>query len=133
MKEIIETPSIWVPTLIAIISLGFNVWQLAINKGEKDRHNSQVKIWQRHAEGIDYGLKNILSRTADYDFSSVKDVKNSVFAIESSAFSLSRSLYEERTITEEEYREEEKKNREIARADFFAPQLKQEKEVGEKK
>ncbi len=82
------------------------------NRKEKERRNAQVKIWMQQANGISIALQRIIQDRWQGLYSSLKDVVNTVHAVEASANSLFQSLYEERTITEDEYKEEQKRFRE---------------------
>lgn len=43
------------------------------------------------------------------NYSTIQDMASAIWALETSAFSLYQSLYEERTLTDEEYKERQKK------------------------
>lgn len=101
-----------ISTIIGIILLIVSVWLLVANKKERERRTAQVKIWQHHANGISLGLKRIVQDANTNFYSNLKDVTSAVWAVETSAFSLYQSLYEERTITEDEYKQEQKEMRE---------------------
>jgi hypothetical protein len=99
----------------SVISLGFNVilgfvaiWQLKDARSEKNRKKDQVKIWMQEANGISLGLQRIVRDNLDTRYSSTQDIANAVWALEASAFSLRQSLYEERCVTEEEFKQQQK-------------------------
>lgn len=94
-----------VSTVIALGLLGWDIWQLSSNKKEKERHKSQVKIWQHHANGLFYGLFAIVSG----QFSSVKDIQEATKISQANAHSLYMSLNEERLFTEAEIKEKQLK------------------------
>ena len=107
----------------SIVSLGINVILILIsvglfvaNRKEKERRNAQVKIWMQSASGISEALRRIIQDRWNDLYSSLKDVVNSVHTVEAAANSLFQSLYEERTMTEEEYKQEQKRFRDIYNA-----------------
>lgn len=94
--------------VFGVISVGINIWQFSAARKDAEHKKSQVKIWQQDANGISVGLKRIVNDVSSNMYSGVKDVANAVWALEASAFSLYQSLYEERSVTEEEYRARQK-------------------------
>jgi hypothetical protein len=119
MQHMTESFLFWwsvISTIIAIATTIGSVWLLCISikqatqaESEKNRKKDQVKIWMQHAEGISKGMRRIVNCNLDSRYSSVKDVANSIFALEASAFALRQSLYEERCVTEQEYKQQQKK------------------------
>lgn len=101
--------------LVNVLLILVSVWLLAANKKEKERRNSQVKIWMQFSNGITQGLERIINDKWNDFYSSVQDVVNSVHSLHASSFALYQSLYEERTITEEEYRKEQSELRKLSR------------------
>src|SRR2546428_429050 len=104
-----------VSTIIAIATTVGGVWLLCISikqaveaESEKNRKKDQVKIWMQHADGISMGLKRIVRDNLDKRYSSTNDIANAVFSLEASAFALRQSLYEERCVTEPEYKQQQK-------------------------
>ena len=87
------------------------VWFYVENRKEKERRNSQVKIWMQSANGITQALQRVIANKWQNLYSSVQDVVNSVHAVDASAFALYQSLYEERVLTEEEYKKDQKEMR----------------------
>ena len=77
------------------------------NRQEKQRRNAQVKIWMQIANGISQALARIIQDKWSKLYSEAQDVVNAVNAVEASSFALYQSLYEERTITEEEWKREQ--------------------------
>jgi hypothetical protein len=98
-----------VSTIIGIILLCITIWQTKTANDEKKRSASQVKIWMQDANGISLAMQRIVSDNLDKRYSTTDDMANSIFALQTMAFSLYQSLYEERCITEEEYKEQKKK------------------------
>lgn len=103
-------------TAFEIVSISINVVLIAISFGltvatwkERQRRNSQVKIWMETANGLHMALARIIQDKWNNLYSSVHDVTNAVNAVHASAFSLYQSLYEERVLTEREYKERQKK------------------------
>ena len=91
------------------VILGFvAIWQLKDARSEKNRKKDQVKIWMQDANGISSGLQRIVRDNLDKRYSSTQDIANAVWTLEASAFSLRQSLYEERCVTEEEYKKQQK-------------------------
>jgi hypothetical protein len=104
-----------ISTIIAIATTFASVWLLCISikqagqaESERNRKKDQVKIWMQHADGVSMGLKRIVKDNLDKRYSSTKDIANAVFALEASAFALRQSLYEERCVTEPEYKLQQK-------------------------
>ncbi len=94
-----------VSTLIGMIILCFSIWQSVKAQSEKDRKKDQVKIWMQDANGVSMALKRIINDNLEKRYSSANDIANAVFAVQASAFALYQSLYEERCVTEEEYKQ----------------------------
>jgi Rps23 Pro-64 3,4-dihydroxylase Tpa1-like proline 4-hydroxylase len=101
-----------VSTIIAIATTIGGVWLLCISikqtsqaESEKNRKKDQVKIWMQDANGVTQGLTRIVQDNLDKRYSSTNDMANAVWAIQAAAFALYQSLYEERCVTEEEYRQ----------------------------
>jgi hypothetical protein len=105
-----------VSLIINIILILLSVGLAVANRKEKERRNSQVKIWMQDAQGISEGIQRIINNRWQGLYSSVKDVVNSVHVLGAPANSLFQSLYEERTMTEEEYKEEQKRYRDLQAA-----------------
>lgn len=94
-----------VSTIIGIILLCFSIWQVAQAQNEKIRKKDQVKIWMQDAFGLMQGLTRIVQDNLDKRYSSTNDMANAVWAIQANALALYQSLYEERCVTEEEYKQ----------------------------
>lgn len=97
-----------ISTIIGLVFLGWDIWQLSASKKEKELHKAQVKIWQHHASGLVHGLINISQDT----FSTAKDNQQATKALLASAHSLYTSLNEERLFTEKEIKEKQLKTEE---------------------
>lgn len=97
----ISTVSLIVNVILIVISVGLAVdtWK------ERERRNSQVKIWMEQANGVNQGLQRIIQDKWNNLYSSINDITNAVHSVHASAFSLYQSLYEERVLTEKEYKE----------------------------
>ena len=96
-------------TTIGVILLCVTIWQTKAARDEKKRSSSQVKIWMQDANGISLAMQRIVRDNLDGRYSSTNDLANSIFALQTTAFALYQSLYEERCVTEEEYKEQQKK------------------------
>lgn len=96
-------------TTIGVILLCVTIWQTKAARNEKKRSSSQVKIWMQDANGISLAMQRIVRDNLDGRYSSTNDLANSIFALQTTAFALYQSLYEERCVTEEEYKEQQKK------------------------
>jgi len=114
MQEFIFWWSV-VSTILSVILLGVSIWQIVEGRKQKERSNAQVKIWMQNANGISLGLRRIIQDNIDKRYSKVNDVCNAIWALEASAFSLYQSLYEERAVTEKEFKEKQKRLEEEAR------------------
>ncbi len=64
------------------------------------------------ANGIQTALARIVRDNLDKRYSSTNDMANATWAVHSSAFALYQSLYEERCVTEEEFKEQQKELKE---------------------
>jgi len=98
-----------ISTIIGVILLCVTLWQTKAARDEKKRSNSQVKIWMQDANGISLAMQRIIRDNLDGRYSSTNDIANAVFALQTAAFALYQSLYEERCVTEKEYKEQQKK------------------------
>lgn len=86
--------------VLLIITVGLTVKAVLDSKNKK----MQVKIWMQDANGIQQALSRIVRDNLDKRYSSTNDMANAIFAIQASAFALYQSLYEERWLTEEEFK-----------------------------
>lgn len=100
-----------VSTIVAVGFLMWNIWQLASRRKEQDLHKGQVKLWQHHANGINAGLYMIDSSIESSQYSSIKDIQQSIKALSPNAQSLYNSLNEERLFTDAEIKEEQLKQK----------------------
>ena len=90
--------------------LGFvSMFQYLKAKNSEEKQNAQVKIWMQDANGISTALNRIVVDNHGNRYSNRTDIACSVWAVQSSAFTLYQSLYEERCVTEKEYKERQKK------------------------
>ena len=105
----VEVVSLLVNALLVAISLGLVVdaWK------ERQRRNSQVKIWMEQANGVSEALLRIIRDKWNDLYSDKSDITNAVNSVQASAFSLYQSLYDERVLTEKEYKAHAMKIREV--------------------
>jgi hypothetical protein len=96
-------------TVIGVILAGVSIWQYIENRDQKEKVMAQVKVWMEGANGVSQALQRIVRDNIDKRYSSTDDVCNAIWAVQSAAFALYQSLYEERCVTEEEYRARQKK------------------------
>lgn len=92
---------------INVILIMFGVGLLVANRKERERRNAQVKIWMQGANGVQEALQRIIQDKWNNLYSSVQDVVNTINAVHSSAFAVYQSLYEERALTEDEWKKEQ--------------------------
>jgi hypothetical protein len=97
-----------IATAIGLVIAGVTIWQISSSRSEAKRKKDQVKIWQQDAHGISQALRRIVEDTDRGKYTGKKDVANAVWSVESAAFSLYQSLYEERAVTEEEYKQRQR-------------------------
>src|ERR1700722_3745271 len=97
---------------LEVVSLCVNVILIAISLGlaidawrERQRSKSQVKIWMEQANGIQQALQRIIDDKWRGLYGHVNDMASAIWAVKASAFSLYQSLYEERVLTEKEYKD----------------------------
>ena len=94
-----------VSTILGVLLLCFSIWQYKEGENQKEKIKAQVKVWMQQANGLQQSLNRVVNDNLNKRYSSTDDVCNTIWAIERSAFSLYQSLYEERCVTEEEYKE----------------------------
>lgn len=97
-----------ISTVIGIALLCVTIWQTKAALDEKKRSKSQVKIWMQDANGISLAMQRIIRDNLDGRYSSTNDIANAIWALHTPAFALYQSLYEERCVSEEEYKEQQK-------------------------
>ena len=97
----VSVVSVIINIVLIIISVGLAVdaWH------ERKRRNSQVKIWMEQANGVNQALIRIVQDKWHNLYSSVSDIPNVINAVQASTLSLWTSLYEERVLSEKEYKE----------------------------
>lgn len=113
----------WWSIFSTLMGLGFavvSVWQYLENKNKLEKNKAQVKIWMEGANGIRQALQRIVKDNLDTRYSTTNDISNAVWSIEATAGSLYQSLFEERCVTEEEYRERQKKISELLNKKQYA-------------
>jgi len=98
-----------VSTILSIILLCFSIWQYQKGQNQEEKIKAQVKVWMQDANGLSIGLKRIVGDNLAKRYSTTNDVCNAIWGVEASAFALYQSLYEERCVTEEEYKARQKK------------------------
>ena len=106
----------WWSIVSTLMSLGlviFSVWQYWQNRSQTEKNRAQIKVWMQDANGISLALKRIVRDNLDHRYSSTNDISNAIWSIEATTFSLYQSLYEERCVSEEEYRDKQRKIAEI--------------------
>ncbi len=107
-----ETFLFWWSVVSTIIGLGllcFSIWQYKDGKNQSEKIKAQVKVWMQDANGIRTALQRIVRDNLDGRYSSTNDMGNAVWGIEATASALYQSLYEERCVTEDEYKERQRK------------------------
>jgi hypothetical protein len=97
-----------VSSILSLIFLILAVWQFFEGRTQKERNSSQIKVWMQDANGITQSLSRIVRDNLDKRYSSTNDVCNAVWAVHSCAFALYQALYEERCVTEAEYKDRQK-------------------------
>lgn len=98
-----------ISTIVGVLLLVISIWLFWKSKYQEEKTKAQVKVWMQDANGISIALQRIIIDNLGKRFSSTNDVCNAVWAVQASAFSLYQSLYEERCVTEKEYKERQKK------------------------
>ena len=109
-----------VSTLTGLAFAAISIWQYWENKSQLEKNKAQVKVWMQDANGIRTALQRVVRDNLDKRYSSTDDMGNSVWGIEATAAALYQSLYEERCVTEEEYRERQRKLAELLDKKQFA-------------
>lgn len=100
-----------VSLIINVILIVYSYGLYIASKKEKESRNAQVKIWMQYANGITHGLQRITANFLENLWTKKEDITGAVHSLEAVSFSLYQSLYEERVISEDEYKEEQKKIR----------------------
>src|SRR5262249_33446386 len=98
-----------VSTVLNVILIGASIWLLGQSNNEREKTKAQVKIWMQHASGISNGLVRIVQDNLTGRYGSTNDVCNAVWAVQASAAGLYQSLYEERCMTEDEFKSTQKR------------------------
>lgn len=112
---VLESLTFWwsiVSTVIGVLLLCVTISQVIIARYERKRSSSQVKIWMQDANGIVIAMQRIVSDNLEHRYSTTNDMANTVFSLQATASALFQSLYEERCVTEEEYKMQQKKYKE---------------------
>jgi len=73
----------------------------------------------QQANGVHFACQRIVQDNLDKRYSTTSDIANAIWSLDSTAFSLYQSLYEERCIDEEDYKKEQVEIRQQ-----FKPDLK---------
>ncbi|MCL5094326.1 MAG: hypothetical protein M1355_04310 [Patescibacteria group bacterium] len=101
----------WWSVISTVLNVGLllaSVWLLSAEKERAKRKNSQVKIWQQDANGLSAALQRMISDVHNGLYTTTQDMANTLWALQALAFSLYQSLFEERAITEDEYKQQQK-------------------------
>jgi len=96
-------------TTIGLFLIVFSVWQYWEGKSQLEKNKAQVKVWMNDANGISNALQRVVRDNLDKRYSSTNDMGNAIWSVEALSKALYQSLYEERCVTEEEYRARQKK------------------------
>jgi cadmium resistance protein CadD (predicted permease) len=103
-----------VSTILGFFFICVSIWQYWQGHSLEEKNKAQVKVWMQDANGIVTALKGITRAKYSTDkFSSINDVFYSVDAVSESASALYQSLYEERCVTETEYRARQKRKADL--------------------
>ena len=103
-----------VSTVIGMGLLGWDIWQLAASKKdkelqlkEKQLHKAQVKIWQHFANGINNNIMNLGLSLGNENLKEIgaKQLGEMLRGIQASTYALYTSLNEERLFTDDEIKE----------------------------
>ncbi len=92
-----------ISTIIGIFLLCASIWQFLEARNSAARSKAQVKLWMQDANALQQSLTRIVQDNLDKRYTSTNDMANAIWTIHAPAFALYQSLYEERSITEEEY------------------------------
>ncbi|HQT82558.1 MAG: hypothetical protein B7W98_01550 [Parcubacteria group bacterium 20-58-5] len=98
-----------VSTVLGVLLLAGTIWQYLTARNEREKTKAQVKVWMQDANGVSQSLSRIVSDNLAGRYSSTNDVCNTIWSVQANAFALYQSLYEERCVTEEEYKARQKK------------------------
>ena len=101
-----------ISTVIGVALLCVTLWQTKATRDEKKRNTSQVKILMQDANGISLAMQRVIQDNLGGRYTSTNDMANTIFALQSTAFALYQSLYEERCVTEEEFKDQQRKFKE---------------------
>ncbi|MBP8961234.1 hypothetical protein KBG31_03365 [Patescibacteria group bacterium] len=108
-------------TILSLVFLGWDIWQLATNRKsteiqlkEKELHKAQVKIWEHFASGINHGLITLTESFRQRKINQIEGMEDILRTIQGSSNALYTSLNEERLFTDEEI-----KQRQLEREENF--------------
>jgi hypothetical protein len=118
-----------ITTALSVIFLGVSIWQIVEGRKQKERSNAQVKIWQQDANGVAQALIRIIQDNLATRYTTTNDVCNAIWAVQASSFALYQSLYEERAVTEEEYKQQQKEFQEQLKRQQVNAQAIKPKEI----
>lgn len=107
-------------TLTGFMFVVISVWQYWSNQSQLEKNKAQIKVWMQDANGIRNALQRIVRDNLDKKYTSTNDMGNAVWSLEAASSALYQSLYEERCVTEEEYRERQKKLADVIEKQQFA-------------
>ena len=137
--------SFWWSIISTVLALGFlcwDIWQLSSSKKEKEirykekeLHKSQVKVWQHFANGISFGLAQLIEAIKNGSLSelSAKNIGDAIKPIQATANSLFTSLNEERLFSDEEIKQRQLDNEERIKNMFQTPSVSHSLSVSPKK
>lgn len=108
------------------------IYERILSQRDKDYIKASIRVWQQQAQGISAAIRSLSFAAGGTlfkaKFSKVTDVGIALDAIHDVAESMSQSLYETRFFTDEELKENMKKDKEKAEAsknDMIAAQKAQ--------
>lgn len=103
-----------ISTILGFTFVCISIWQYWQSQSKEEKIKAQVKVWMQDANGITAALKGIIMTKYGSDkFSSIPDVFNAIEAVQEASSALYQSLYEERCVTEDEYRARQKRKADI--------------------
>ncbi len=117
-----------------VLNVGLVVWAVyerILAQRDKDYIKASVRVWQHQAQGIASAISTLASAAgagfAWTKFSKAQDVGIALNSVHAIAESMSQSLYESRFFTDEELKENIKKDKENAEARAVVKTLKHKK------
>lgn len=131
----------WFNTLSLILNVGLLIWAVyerILSNRDKDYIKASIRVWQHQAQGLSSAIKSLSwasggsTFSMSNKFSKTTDVGIALNAVHEVAESMSQSLYESRFFTDEELKENIKKDKEKTEKMFSSAPVGRTKKYNKK-